>query len=96
MIFTVITVSSGYRGGEIVPSLFIGSTLGGTLSPLLGLSPAFGAATGMIAFFSGVTNCPVASAVISMELFGMEGFLFFAVAAFVARLVSGKKSLYTK
>ena len=94
IIFTVITVSSGFRGGEIVPSLFIGSTLGGTLSSLLGLTPAFGAATGMIAFFSGVTNCPLASAVISIELFGAEGFVFFAVAAFVARLVSGKKCLY--
>lgn len=94
IIFTAITVSSGYRGGEIVPSLFIGSTLGGTLSPLLGLSPAFGAATGMIAFFSGVTNCPLASAVISAELFGAEGLLFFAAAALIARLVSGKKCLY--
>ena len=94
ILFTVITVSSGYRGGEIVPSLFIGSTLGGTLSPVLGLSPEFGAAAGMIAFFSGVTNCPLASAVISIELFGIEGFLFFAVSAFMARLVSGKKSLY--
>ena len=94
IIFTVITVSSGYRGGEIVPSLFIGSTLGGTLSPLLGLSPAFGAAAGMIAFFSGVTNCPLASAVISIELFGAEGILFFAASAFLARLVSGKKCLY--
>ena len=93
-IFTVITVSAGYRGGEIVPSLFIGSTLGGTLSPILGLPPEFGAATGMIAFFSGVTNCPLASAVISIELFGIEGFIYFAVAALVARLVSTKKSLY--
>lgn len=94
IIFTAITVSSGFRGGEIVPSLFIGSTLGGTLSPLLGLSPDFGAATGMIAFFSGVTNCPFASAVISIELFGVEGILFFAVAAVAARLISGKKCLY--
>lgn len=94
MIFTVITVSSGYRGGEIVPSLFMGSTLAGALSPLLGLSPSFGAATGMIAFFSGVTNCSFASAVISIELFGAEGILFFAASAFLARLVSGKKCLY--
>ncbi len=94
IIFTVVTISSGYRGGEIVPSLFIGSTLGGTLSPILGLPTEFGAATGMIAFFSGVTNCPLASAVISIELFGIEGFLYFAVAALVARLVSTKKSLY--
>lgn len=94
IIFTVITVSMGFRGGEIVPSLFIGSTLGATLSPLLGLSTEFGAAVGMTAFFSGVTNCPLAIAVISIELFGFEGFIFFAAASFVARLVSWKKYLY--
>lgn len=94
IIFTVITVSMGFRGGEIVPSLFIGSTLGATLSPLLGLSTEFGAAIGMTAFFSGVTNCPLAIAVISIELFGFEGFIFFAAASFVARLVSWKKYLY--
>ena len=94
IIFTVITVSAGFKGGEIVPSLFIGSTLGGTLSPLLGLSPEFGAAIGMTAFFSGVTNCPLAVAVISIELFGFEGFVFFVAAAFVSRLISWKKFLY--
>ena len=94
ILFTVITVSSGYRGGEIVPSLFIGSTLGGTLSPFLGLTPEFGAAVGMIAFFSSVTNCPLASAVISIELFGTEGFVFLALSAFVAKCFSWKKCLY--
>ena len=48
----------------------------------------------MIAFFSGVTNCPLASAVIAVELFGTDGFLLFAASAFVARAVSGKISLY--
>ncbi|MEE1012114.1 MAG: chloride channel protein, partial [Acutalibacteraceae bacterium] len=55
IIFTVITVSSGFKGGEIVPSLFIGSTLGGTLAQFSGLPVGYSAALGMIAFFSGVT-----------------------------------------
>ncbi len=96
IIFTVVTVSAGYRGGEIVPSLFIGSTLGATLSPFLGMTPEFGAAIGMTAFLSGVTNAPIASVIISVELFGTEGFLLFAVSAFVARVVSGKINLYQK
>jgi H+/Cl- antiporter ClcA len=28
IIFTLVTVSAGYKGGEIVPSFFIGATLG--------------------------------------------------------------------
>ena len=96
IIFTVITVSSGFKGGEIVPSLFIGSTLGGTLAQFSGLPVGYSAALGMIAFFSGVTNCPIAAAVIGMELFGAEGFIFFAVGSLIARAVSGKISLYNK
>ncbi len=96
IIFTVITVSSGFRGGEIVPSLFIGSTLGATLAPFCGLPADCSAALGMTAFLSGVTNCPLASAVISVELFGTEGFILFAAASFIGRVVSGKISLYNK
>lgn len=96
IIFTVITVSAGYRGGEIVPSLFIGSTLGAVLSPLLGMPTEFGAAVGMIAFFSGATNCPLAAAVLSTELFGTDGFVLFAASAFAARAFSWKINLYNR
>lgn len=95
IIFTVITVSAGYKGGEIVPSFFIGSTLGATLSPIFGLSAEFGAATGLIAFLSGATNCPIAAAVLSVELFGADGFVFFTAAAFTARIFSGRNNLYS-
>ncbi len=96
IIFTVITVCTGYKGGEIVPSLFIGATLGAVLSPILGLPVDFCAAIGITAFFGRVTNCPIASAFIAAELFGTEGFLFFAVAAFVPRVFSDKISLYQR
>ena len=96
ILFTAVTVAAGYKGGEIVPSLFIGSTLGGFLSQFFGLTCGYGAAVGTVAFFSGVTNCPLASAVIAVELFGVEGFLLFAASAFIARAVSGKISLYNE
>lgn len=96
IIFTVITVSAGYKGGEIVPSFFIGATLGAAISSLFGLPIGFGAAVGMIAFFGGVTNCPIASAVLAVELFGTDGFVLFAAAAFSSRVFSGKISLYQK
>ena len=93
MIFTVITVSSGYKGGEIVPSFFIGATLGAALSSVFGLPVGFAAAIGMTAFFGGVTNCPITAAVLSVELFGTEGFVMFAAAAFISRAFSGRISL---
>ena len=94
MLFTALTVGSGFKGGEIVPTLAIGAGLGALLAPLLSLDPAFGAAVGMAALFAGVTNCAVSAVVLSAELFGFEGFLFFALAAAVSYAVSGNISLY--
>lgn len=96
MIFTVITVAAGYKGGEIVPSFFIGATLGAALSPFLGLSAELGAAIGMVAFFGGVTNCPIAAAVIGVELFGASGLWISVAAALVSKVFSGKVSLYNR
>ncbi len=94
ILFTVITISAGFKGGEIVPTLFIGATLGGTVGPLVGLNPAFGAATGIAAMFCGVTNCPLATFFICVELFGAEGMIFYAVAAAASFVLSGYTSLY--
>ena len=95
MLFTALTLGAGFKGGEIVPTLFVGSTLGCAAGPLLGLDPAFGAAISMIALFCGVVNCPLASIFLAIELFGGEGLLFFALACSLSYLLSGRYSLYS-
>lgn len=95
MVFTALTLGAGYRGGEIVPTFFVGATFGCAAAPLLGLDPAFGAAIGMIALFCGVVNCPLASILLSVELFGSGALLFFALACALSYLLSGKYSLYS-
>ncbi len=95
MLFTALTLGAGFRGGEIVPTLFIGSTFGCAVGPLLGLDPAFSAAVAMIALFCGVVNCPLASIFLAIELFGGEGLLFFALACSLSFLLSGRYSLYS-
>ena len=96
IIFTSITIGAGYKGGEIVPTMFIGATLGGCIASLFGLSIPFGAALGISALFAAVTNCPIATLFLSLELFGQNGLLFFAISAFISFLVSGYSSLYTE
>ncbi|MBD5099318.1 MAG: chloride channel protein [Clostridiales bacterium] len=95
MAFTALTLGAGFRGGEIVPTLFIGSTFGCVVGPLLGLDPAFGAAISMIALFCGVVNCPLASIFLAIELFGGGGLMFFALACALSFLLSGNYSLYS-
>lgn len=94
IIFTVITVAAGYKGGEIVPTFFIGATMGATVSVLIGLNPALGAAVGMTALFCGVTNCPLATIVLSIELFGADSMIFCALSAVTSFLLSGSTGLY--
>lgn len=95
ILFTAITLGSGFKGGEIVPTLFIGSTFGCTVGGLLGLSPSFGAAVGITALFCGVVNCPTAAVFLSVELFGADGLVLFAVASAVSYMLSGYYGLYS-
>jgi len=94
VIFTALTLSVGFKGGEIVPSFFIGATLGCVVAPLIGFDPALGAGVGIIAMFCGVTNGALASMVLSVELFGTEYLPLFAIAAAVSYAMSGHVSLY--
>lgn len=95
MLFTAVSIASGFKGGEIVPSFFIGATLGYAVAPLLGLDPIFGAALGLVAFFCGVSNSTLASIVLSVELFGGGGIFYFALACITAFALSGNYGLYT-
>lgn len=94
ILFTAITIGAGYKGGEIVPTFFIGATFGCFVARLIGITPGFGAALGMIAMFCGVLNCPVAAIVLSVELFGSKGFILFSIAAGVSYMLSGYYGLY--
>ncbi|MDD6857939.1 chloride channel protein [Lachnospiraceae bacterium HCP1S3_C3] len=94
MILTALTLEAGFKGGEIVPSFFIGATFGCIAGHILGISPSLCAAVGMIALFCGVTNCPITSLLISFELFGYRGVRYFMVAIAVSYLMSGYYGLY--
>ena len=95
LLLTAVTLGCGMKGGEIVPAFFVGSTMGCLLGLLVGLSPSVGAALCMVGLFCGVVNCPIASMLLSMELFGGVGLPFFALVCAVSFACSGRHSLYT-
>lgn len=94
ILLTALTIGAGYKGGEIVPSFFIGATLGCTIGPLLGLDAGLAAAAGMVALFCSVVNCPVASMFLSVELFGGSHLWLFGLVCGVSYLMSGYYTLY--
>ena len=95
LLFTAITIGCGFKGGEVVPSFFVGAAFGCWMGTLLGLPPAFAAAIGLVAVFCGAVNCPIASVVLSVEMFGAEGMLYFAMACAISYVLSGYCGLYS-
>ncbi len=94
MLFTALTMTSGYKGGEIVPAMFIGATLGCVLGGLLGLPAGMGASVGLIAMFCGSLNVPISSVFLGIELFGGTNMRFFAIAAVISYVLSANFGLY--
>ena len=95
LLFTAVTLAAGFKGGEVVPSFFVGATFGCVMGPLLGLPAGASAAIGLVAVFCGATNCPLASTLLSIELFGDAGLLYFALACVISYMLSGYSGLYS-
>ena len=95
ILFTAVTIGCGFKGGEVVPSFFVGAAFGCFMGGLLGLPAGFAAAIGLVAVFCGAVNCPVASVLLSVELFGSAGAPYFAVACALSYLLSGYCGLYS-
>lgn len=94
MLFTAITLGSGFKGGEIVPTFFVGATFGCLIGPMLGLTPTLASACGLVGLFCGVTNCPIASLFMGIELFGVAGLPCYLLMIAVSYCMSGYSGLY--
>lgn len=94
IIFTALTVAAGFKGGEIIPAFFVGATFGGAAAMVLGISVPLGAALGMVALFCGATNCPLATLILSVEMFGFGGLGYYFMSVVFSFLLSGELSLY--
>ena len=59
MLFTAITLGSGFQGGEVTPLFVIGATLGVTAGRVLDVPIPLMAAIGFVAVFAGAANTPL-------------------------------------
>ena len=94
MLFTAVTLAAGFKGGEIVPTFCIGATFGCLLGGLLGLEPGIAAAVGLVGLFCCATNSPLASIVLSVEMFGGANLYLFALICVICFVLSGHSGLY--
>jgi H+/Cl- antiporter ClcA len=94
LLFTAITLGTGFKGGEVTPLFFIGAALGNTIATLTGAPIDLLAGLGFIAVFAGATNTPIACTIMGAELFGTEHILYYAIACFTAYYFSGHSGIY--
>ena len=95
MLFTAVTLAAGFKGGEIVPTFCIGATFGCVLGGILGLDAGMAAAMGLIGLFCCATNAPLASIMLSVEMFGGTNIYLFSLISVICFVLSGKYGLYS-
>ncbi len=93
-LFTAVTLGTGFKGGEVTPLFFIGSTLGNALSHIIPLPSSLLAAMGFVAVFAGAANTPIASTLMAVELFGAEAGAYAGIACVLSYLFSGHTGIY--
>jgi H+/Cl- antiporter ClcA len=102
ILFTAVTLSCGFKGGEVTPLFFIGAALGNTMAKILNAPVDLFAGLGFVAVFAGATNTPLACTIMGIELFAAtqpdlihSGFVVYvATACFLAYLISGHSGIY--
>lgn len=92
--FTSLTLGAGFKGGEFVPLVFIGTTLGSALGTILPISFSLLAALGFVAVFAGAANTPLACALMAAEIFGWKIFFYALMACYVSYYFSGHSGIY--
>jgi len=95
MALTILTLSSGFIGGEVAPLFSIGSCLGYVLGPVFGFDPMFGAALGFASVFCSGSNTLLAAILVGVESFGYNMLPFFSVVCFVSFIFNFNNSIFT-
>lgn len=95
IVFTVITLSIGFQGGEVTPLFAIGASLGYVLGGVMGLNPVVTASLGYAAVFGSATNTLIAPMLIGLEVFGSQNMTMFVVVCIIAYVLNGNKSIYS-
>ncbi len=93
-LFTVVTLVSGYIGGEVTPLFVIGSTLGSALAGFMAMPAPFLAAAGLAAVFGAAAKTPLACAILGMELFGFDAAVYLLPICYLSYWASGRTGIY--
>jgi len=94
LLFTAVTLSAGFLGGEVTPLFFVGATLGAVLARWFGLPIELGAGVGIAAVFGAAANAPIALSIMAVELLGWNVMPHVFVVTAIAYLLAGHRGIY--
>lgn len=95
ILFTALTVASGFKGGEFIPLVFIGSSLGSALSQFVSTPQGLLASVGFAAVFASASNTPIACSVMAIELLGWHIAPYAVIGCCAAYYFSGQRGIYS-
>jgi H+/Cl- antiporter ClcA len=95
LVFTALTLGSGFKGGEVTPLFVLGATLGHSVGVWFGQPPGYMAALGFVAVFGAAANTPLACMVMGIELFGANLAVPMAMVCIGAYVTSGPGGIYS-
>lgn len=96
MLFTIVTLSVGFQGGEVTPLFTIGATFGAVIATAVGVPFPLAAALGYAAVFGGATNTLFAPILVGAEMFGFDTLPAFFIVCTFAYVCNGGKSIYAQ
>ena len=94
MLFTIVTLSVGFQGGEVTPLFTIGATLGTAVATIAGVPLPLAAALGYAAVFGAATNTLFAPILVGAEIFGFDLLPAFFIVCTVAYVCNGGQCIY--
>lgn len=96
LLFTSVTISAGFKGGEVTNLFFMGAALGNAVGQMFGSRYSYYAGLGLVGVFSGATNTPLACTLLGLEIFGSEFIVIFGIVSFISYIISGWSGVYSK
>lgn len=93
-LLTVVTLGSGFVGGEVIPLVVTGALFGGGVASVIGFDRAAGSTLASMAVLGAAANTPLAVTMMGLELFGGTSIAAFALVCITAYAASGHRGIY--
>jgi H+/Cl- antiporter ClcA len=94
LVFTAVTLSAGFLGGEVTPLFFIGATLGAVLGRFMGIPIELATGVGLAGVFAAAANTPISLSIMAVELLGASLLPHVVIVCVIAFLLTGQRGIY--